>query len=374
MKTFPTLYKKTATGATQQWTIFTEDNKYWTQAGQVDGAMIESKPTVCSGKNLGKSNESSDEQQAILEAEAIIKKKLETGYTENIENIDTCYTYVKPQLAHKYIEYKDSVVWPCLASIKIDGMRMINVKGATTSRNGKPIVSCPHIGKALIPFFEKYPINGMVDGEIFCNNEYFETIMSIVKKTKPTVDDLIESEKKAKLWVFDGITDNPKERFDKRFLDIKQAIKETVSSENLKYFVFVENVVVNNHEEFMAEHDKYVAKGFEGVMLRYANAPYENKRSKLLLKYKNFIDDELIIDDILEGSGNDAGMASKIVVKLKNGGTSEAGIKGTNEYTVQLLKDKNKYIGKLATVRYQGFTKEGKLRFGVVHAIDPFDR
>ena len=42
--------------------------------------------------------------------------------------------------------------------------------------------------------------------------------------------------------------------------------------------------------------------------------------------------------------------------------------------SIQLLKDKMKYIGKIATVRYQGFTKEGKLRFGVALVIDPFDR
>jgi len=37
MKTLPTLYSLTATGATQQWTIHIEGNQYWTEAGQVGG-------------------------------------------------------------------------------------------------------------------------------------------------------------------------------------------------------------------------------------------------------------------------------------------------------------------------------------------------
>ena len=65
----------------------------------------------------------------------------------------------------------------------------------------------------------------------------------------------------------------------------------------------------------------------------------------------------------MEGKGNDAGKASKIIVALKNGDTSEAGIHGSDAYAIELLKDRKKYIGKEATVRYQGFTKYGKLRF-----------
>ncbi len=373
MKIFPTIYKRTKTGATQCWFITVEDNKFYTTEGQLGGAMSVSKPTYCTGKNRGKANETSDEQQALIEAEAKMRKKIEGKYTLNIDKIDTCCTYFDPQLAHKFIEYKEDVKWPALASTKIDGMRMVNVLGATTSRNGKNIVSCPHIGNALIPFFTKYPV-GMVDGEIYANNEYFEDIMSIVKKTKPTPEDLIESEAKAKLWVFDGIIDDPNEGFTTRFKKVKDAILETVAPEHLKYFVFVDNVAVNNEAELMAEHDKYVALGFEGVMLRYDNAPYKNGRTSLLLKYKLFFDDEFELLDIQEGTGNDAGIASRIVVRLKDGTTSEAGIKGTNKFTAKLLIERAKYINKKVTVRYQGFTKEGKLRFGVAINFDPFDR
>ena len=373
MKSFPILYKRASTGAVQQWQIFADNNQFWTEAGQVGGTISVCAPTICEAKNTGRANATTATEQAEAEAEAKQKKKLKTGYTVDINDVDTCKTYFSPMLAHKFVDHKDKVKYPAFAGRKIDGARMVNVTGATTSRNGEPMVSCPHIGHALIPFFKKYP-EGMVDGEIYASNEAFEKVMSLVKKSKPTIADLFESEEKCKLWVFDGLLDDDQERFDNRFKRVKQAILETVKPEHLHYFVFVENVVVNNHEEFLTEHDKYVAEGFEGAILRVINAPYENKRSKYLLKYKVFVDDEFTIVDLLEGKGSDAGRVSKLLVQLANGGTSEAGIRGTNEYTAQLLKDRVQYLGKKATVRYQGFTQEGKLRFGVAVNIDPFDR
>jgi DNA ligase-1 len=257
--------------------------------------------------------------------------------------------------------------------ILVHNCRMVNVYYDTTSRNGETMVSCPHIGNALLPFFEAYP-DGIIDGEIYAHNEYFEDVMSIVKKKKLTVEDLACSEQKAKLYIFDGILDDVGEGFLSRFERVKKAILETVKPEHMKYFVFVENEVVNSHEEIMTKHDEYVAGGYEGIMIRVIDSPYENKRSKYLLKYKSFFDNEFIILDVIEGEGNDSGKASKLNVQLKDGKTSECGIRGTDPYTIQLLKDRAKYIGKKATVRYQGFTKEGKLRFGVAVNIDPFDR
>ena len=367
------LYKETKTGATQCWQIFIDGNSFYTKSGQLNGAIVESARTVCEGKNIGKSNQTSPESQAEAEALARWVKKTEGAYKESLDDIEDGTSYFECTLAKKYNDRKDKIVWPALASKKIDGLRMVNTKGSTITRNGKDIVSCPHIQNALIPFFKKFP-NGMIDGEVYADNEWFEDVVGLVKRLKPTAEDLSESEQKAQLWVFDGIIDNPKEGFSKRFEAIKKGILSTVAKEHLKYFVFVENTVVNSHDEFVAEHDKYVEQGFEGAMLRWPDSPYEGKRTALLLKLKNFEDEEMEIIDFLEGKGNDAGKASKIIVKLKNGGTSEAGIRGSDAYAAKLLKDRKKYIGKKATIRYQGYTKYGKLRFGVAVSIDPFDR
>lgn len=101
----PKLYKKTATGATQIWYIESEDNKYRTVSGQIDGKHITSEFTTCEGKNLGKKNETSADKQCLAEVAALYKKKLAQGnYNTEIEDIDED-NYFKPMLAKKFEDY-----------------------------------------------------------------------------------------------------------------------------------------------------------------------------------------------------------------------------------------------------------------------------
>ena len=67
---FPTLYKKDTTDKIRQWSIIAEDNKFWTAQGILDGKIIVNKPTITHPKNIGKSNETSAEEQAHAEAKA----------------------------------------------------------------------------------------------------------------------------------------------------------------------------------------------------------------------------------------------------------------------------------------------------------------
>jgi predicted DNA-binding WGR domain protein len=68
-KTFPTLYKKTITGADQFWSIETEDNTILTCWGQVGGKEQTATETIAAGKNIGRANETTPEEQAQIEAQ-----------------------------------------------------------------------------------------------------------------------------------------------------------------------------------------------------------------------------------------------------------------------------------------------------------------
>ena len=79
-----TLFKRTETGAVQEWTIFYGTDSvggafYYTVSGQADGKKITNDKTYCVGKNTGKKNETSDAQQAEAEARAKWDKKLKSG-------------------------------------------------------------------------------------------------------------------------------------------------------------------------------------------------------------------------------------------------------------------------------------------------------
>ena len=81
-----TIYKKTKTGATQEWTIEVVGNKYRTHSGQVGGVITTNEWTIVYGKNTGKLNETTDKEQTMKEAVAKRTKKLESGYFENIKH------------------------------------------------------------------------------------------------------------------------------------------------------------------------------------------------------------------------------------------------------------------------------------------------
>ena len=96
-------------------------------------------------------------------------------------------------------------------------------------------------------------------------------------------------------------------------------------------------------------------------MFRIVNRPYENKRSSSLLKYKKFVDSEFEIIDVVEGLGNRAGMCGSLLLKTKEGKTFSANVKGGEDYYREILKNKNKLIGTLATIRYQNLSDKEKI-------------
>jgi hypothetical protein len=81
----PTLYKKDTTDKIRQWSIIAEDNKFWTEQGILDGKIVVNKPTITHPKNIGKSNETSAEEQAHAEAKAKWEIKKSGEYFESIE-------------------------------------------------------------------------------------------------------------------------------------------------------------------------------------------------------------------------------------------------------------------------------------------------
>ena len=73
---FKILYKKTSTGAIEEWNISTDNNKIITRWGQMGGKIQEVTDVISEGKNLGRSNETTNVGQAEAEAQAKWEKQL----------------------------------------------------------------------------------------------------------------------------------------------------------------------------------------------------------------------------------------------------------------------------------------------------------
>jgi DNA ligase-1 len=360
-----TIYKSTKGGKVQEWTIEVVGNKYRTISGQTDGKKVTNEWTIVYGKNEGRANATTDKEQCMKEAIAKRTKKLESGYFENIKHINKTQ-YFEPMLASKWEDSKDKISYPIFSQPKLDGIRCIVTKDGMFSRNGKPIISAPHIRESLSEVFETYP-NLIFDGELYADKfaNDFNKIVSLVKKTKPNDADLKESKKNIQYWIYD-LPDNNIQFGDR--CDKLHSLFETFDLLN-KHCVEVETNICNSEDDVMELYEGYVTYGFEGQILR-TNGKYENKRSKNLLKHKSFVDEEYIIKNIVEGEGNRTGTAGYFVFETEDGKTFKSNVKGTWEETAEMLKNKKKLIGKSATVKYFNLTPDGIPRFPYVINID----
>lgn len=356
------IYKATNGGKIQEWTIEVVENRYRTISGQTDGKKVVSEWTEVFGKNTGRANATTDTEQAIKEAEAKRKIKLERGYFENIQNVNT-KQYFEPMLAGKWEDRKDKIEYPIYSQPKLDGIRCIVTIDGMYSRNGKEIISAPHIKTELNHLFEGNP-NLILDGELYADKfaNDFNKIVSLVKKTKPTEEDLKESAKNIEYHVYD--IPSVDDTFSVRLGALNELVPYFPNSVKL-----VTTHIVENENEVNDYYGKYVEMGYEGQMLR-TDGLYETKRSKFLLKHKSFVDEEYTILDIVEGEGNRSGTAGYFVFETGDGKRFKSNVKGTWEETAEMLKNRSELIGKEATVKYFNLTPDGIPRFPYVIKID----
>jgi DNA ligase 1 len=364
MQVFDTLYKRTSTGAVQIWFMEVDGDKYRSTSGQIDGKKTTTEWTVAKPKNEGRANATTAEQQAVAEVEAEYKKKLKRDYHKSLDSIDTQMRF-KPMLADKWGDRKAKITEAYVhMQPKLDGIRCIAKKDGLWTRNGERILGAPHIHDQLQPLFDRMP-DLILDGELY-NHEFkddFNAIVSCVKKTKPTEDDLKLSAERIQYWVYD--LPSASGDFEDRFPCL-QTIVTGIENIVLTDTLLVATTLVDKHAS------EWIELGYEGAMVRLPGK-YENKRSKTLLKWKEFQDEEFTIVDIQEGDGNRSGMAARVVVALRDGRTFSSGIIGNVEFCKQLLADRDQHIGKLATIVFQHYTPDGVPRFPKFKALRDYE-
>lgn len=361
-----TLYTKTAKQQIQIWEIEIVNDSYRTHEGLLNGAISTSKWTVCKGKSLGKKNETTPEEQALKDAQSKWEKKCKKGYSTDIDKAGET-DYIPPMLAEKFKKFRHKISYPVFIQIKLNGARCVASKKGLYSRSGEKFVSVPHIEASLKRFFEKHP-DAVLDGELFNYDlrRNLNELMSILGSKSPdtlTPELLKRSEEIIQFYVYDGFnipygsaTLGANEPYMTRILALKDIIAEH------KYLVEVDSFVAHSEAEALAKYGEYVDDGQEGAMLRTMAAPYEiDKRSQHLLKIKPEDDAEFLCLDIQEGDGNRSGVAGVMTLQHPNGETFGASFKGKLHQFEEVLKNKDKYIGKMVTIFYNGVTGKNGL-------------
>ena len=372
MTKLQTLYKRTKTGKIQEWTICVDGDSFYTIEGIHKGKLTQNKPTVCKGKSIGRANETTGAEQALKEAQAKHDRKTEKNYTPDIKKVDQANDdmHYEPMLAEKFTKHEKKLVYPVITQRKSDGIRAIITKGDAISRNGKQHKTIGHIQKALEPFFKKFP-DAILDGELYNHqlHDDFNKIASLIRKQKPTKEELAEAKDMIEFHCYDAPrigSFTEKDTFLKRYAIMSKELKGVAHVE------IVENIMCNSKAEVIAQHDVFVEDGFEGIMIR-VDAPYSNKRTKDLLKYKIFTTEEFELTDVREGKGNKIGLAAHADCVMPNGKTFTANVKGPAWWRAELLKNKSSVIGKQATVKYFNLTPDGIPRFPYLLTIRDYE-
>lgn len=339
--TLPTLYKKAKTGKIQKWTIATFGDTLVISFGQ-DGGVMQEKREYILGKNIGRSNETSPEEQAKLEANSRWLKQIDRGYRENVSDLDK--VEVSAMLSQDYNKKPHLITFPCLSSVKLDGCRCLAFKEDGVVRlksRGNKEYHLPHIQEALALVMRDGDI---LDGELYTHGMMLQEIMSCVKKPN-------ENTPHIEYLVFDIVNDNP---YSERYKEIDARFG------NIHSFPVsvVEHYVTGSEADMKEQHRKFVELGYEGIMLRNLDGLYESgKRSNNLSKYKEFADYECRILDVIEDRNNN-GVFLLYDSVADNTFTCTY---GSFDERKEQLANKTDYIGKALTVKYQSRYKDTNL-------------
>ena len=288
--TFPTLYGVSSKGITKVWEISVQKHSnapvIMIRHGQLGGKIQESPETIREGKNIGKANETTPYEQALLEAESKWKKQHDKNYTEHLPTIDPGMGKITlkllPMLAQKYKERAKHLVWPAYIQPKLNGVRcLVERKGNTInfwSRKAKLYMNFPL-------YMEQESLSIMKDGEILDGEMYnhgdltFQELMSLIKDEK--TPDLDKLKKYVKFWCYDH--PDTKLGFFDRYVRWCQTVPN-----GLNYVRLVETIKITSQKYVDKVHAEYTQAGYEGSIIRSGgNEPYNFQyRDNQLQKHK----------------------------------------------------------------------------------------
>ena len=269
-----------------------------------------------------------------------------TGYEKALMRAQTMWnnektrcTEILPMLANKWEDRQKYISEPFYVQPKLDGVRLLVSNKGCFSRTGKPVKGVEHLARGLRD-------GEYLDGECYAPNKTFEEITSMFKMNPESLE----------FHVFDY--------FDTR--------RPNLTFEERMKHITVDTFLVKEKKEVQGYHDMFVQQGHEGIMIRDAASTYEiGKRSNYLLKYKAFQTEEYPIVDVKEGSGREKGTA----IWICKTGEQHFSVKpeGTLETRRKFLVEKEKYVGKQLTVRFQNLTALGVPRFPVGVAVRDYE-
>jgi len=270
-------------------------------------------------------------------------------------------------LAHDSANHEKKMVGKKQIEIKLDGVRVITIirgnKVEMFSRNGKQFHNFGHIIAEIEEVISQKPApyDLVLDGEVMSAN--FQDLMKQVhRKDGKQSDDAV-------LHLFDmcPLEDFQKGIWDKPQSFRSQAVKAWVE-QNASVLQHVQALewedvdlsTAEGQERFVELNKAAVDGGYEGVMIKDVDAPYECKRTHSWLKAKPFIEITLKVVAVEEGTGRNEGRLGAVIVEGEDDGYNyrlNCGSGFTDAQRDEYWIERDSLVGQLVEIRADARTK-----------------
>ena len=277
-------------------------------------------------------------------------------------------------LAHDSANHEKKMIGKKQVEVKLDGVRVITViQGDTShgkfsrvemfSRNGKQFHNFGHIINEIEEVIKDNPppYDLVLDGEVMSAN--FQDLMKQVHRKDG------KQSKDAVLHLFDmcPLSEFQKGMWDKPQSFRSQAVKAWVE-QNKNVLKHVQALdwedadldTPEGQDRFVELNKAAVDGGYEGVMIKDTNAPYECKRTHSWLKAKPFIEVTLKVADVEEGTGRNEGRLGAIIVEGEDDGYNyslNCGSGFTDVQRDEYWAERDSLIGQLVEIRADARTQ-----------------
>ncbi len=343
---------------------------FYEQHHGLRGGKLQASRTYVTGKNAGRANATTDEQQAEKEAKSKwTAKRDRSGYSETIPTDKP----MMPMLAQSHDKHSHKIAYPAYIQPKLDGIRCImsiDMSGNILfkSRQNKEFTTLCHVADSWNGHDIQRWLGFSFDGELY-NHEMkddFQGIISAIKRDKPS-----DKTHLIQYHIYDVCSDRDFHDRNSMFLD---DLRDNYVNDFIKV---VDTHAVESHDEFLVQYHSFMEQGYEGAMIRNRAGSYQyNRRSPDLQKYKSFKDAEFEIVGAYQNKGK---MENQCTFTCVTEDGTEFGVKpkGTEAQREQYWIDfqAGKLTGKLLTVKFfEWTTSENPVpRFPVGLAIRDYE-
>jgi ATP-dependent DNA ligase len=334
--------------------IVRNGDKYYTASSSwretKDGVSkkVWSEPYYAVPTNVGQSNHRGNIEQAEFEYASMYQKQ--TDKRNSVKPL--------PMLAHTFrhkLDPKKSkekhIVYPCYVQPKFDGFRMVYDGTEAWTRGNKPVL--PEVYAHLHFDTQGYTVDGEL---ILPGNLKVNETAKAAKKFYPGVSDTLQ-------YILYDIVE-PNLTYDERLRIVQGIVWHAKNKNGETNVVLAETHTATSTTEIEKYHAVFVAKGYEGTIIRNVDGKYTiNKRSNDLQKHKDFIDGEYEIINVIPSGGGSAAEVGKFVCITEDGDEFESTATGSWEDRHEYLVNKKNYIGKFAKVKFREFSGKNNVPF-----------